>query len=502
MQGIKRVNRNPAETHVQNFMAATNAYAQQLQLKGEATDFLQAKNAREVYGKLIAMSIALSDPGHAKHNDAYNGIKKALDGEHRDTVDTLVSIGEGFALNRMTLAEGFVKTGLSPEKAIGEAMNSLAGNPVFDHFGNLNLLAAQLYQEMAIMDTFAEYGDVFAVPTEDGGTGLDRSRFRAPYEKVTGSAKTMQGDINPANGLRDDNNDTQISLYNEFKNAKTLFQKFPITQAQQDQIIGYAKAVSPALAGFILQSRLFGAAQKQVMRLAEIEAVGGMDAAGSYVPNVGGSYGFLCSAIMLQLVTWDASAPLAASTADWLANPTKLIQKIQNYNWKPVSTSGPLDPSVDPAKMYLDIIRLAQLYAQNNVDFVPRDMALIVPSTWYALASLYPSGGTFNKQLNEMVTTATGGIIRSIKIIPSSLFNYGADIGAAGTTPYNYMMLIAIGCRQEAKPIILPGRTAIPTVTSESVSASYMRFRTELSFGGPMVMQLGGAFLLEFSKAA
>lgn len=501
MKGLKRLNQNPAEQNVQNFLAATNAYAEQLRQRGEPTEFLTARNARDAYAKVMRASIALSDPSNAKHNAAFNAMTEAF-GKNSPAVDYLKSIGETFLRDGRELAESFIKHGSSPEKAVEAAFNSLAGNPVFDHFGNLNLLAGQLYQEMSFMEAFQESGDSFAVPVEPGGTGLDTSRFRAPVEQVSGSAKIMQGDINPAGSLRDDNNRTQISLYNEFKNAITLDSVFSISQANRDQALGYENAVSPALAGFILQNRYFQAAQKQVMKLAELLFVGGQNAAGTYTPNVGGSYGILSSAIQLSLASAGAVSPLAATTADWLANPTKLIQKLVNAIWKPTSTSAPLDPSVDVANMYKELVRVFNLAAQQNINFAPREWALFVPSSWYALGAQYPSGGTFNKQLEEMVSTATGGVINKIKIIPSALLNYGAAIGNGQTNSYNYMVVAAMGCRPEMKPIIVPGQTALPIVTSESVSASIMNFRTEYVFGGPMFMHYGGAFILEFSVAA
>lgn len=501
MQGLRRINANPAEQSVKNFLAATNAYAEQQRKNGEKAEFLSAQNARETYQKLIKTSIALSDPSNSRHNDAFNALTHAF-GRNSGAVDYIHSMGENFLSDSRELAGRFVKAGLSPEKAVEGAFNSLAGNPVFDHYGNLNLLAGQLYQEMAFMEAFLESGDAFAVPVEPGGTGLDTSRFRAPVESVTGSAKIAQGDINPHGTLRDDNNRTQISLANEFKNALTLDSVFSITQAQRDQALGYERSVNPAMAGFILQSRYFGAAQKQVLRLAELLFVGGMNTAGTYVPNVGGSYGILSSAIQLQLSDWNTATPTAAATSDWLAtaNTGKLIQKIQNFYYKPTSVTAQLNSGVDPLFMYQDLVRLFQLPAQQNIDFTQREWCLFVPATWYAFAVQYPSTGTFNKQLQEMVSQAVGGkIVNKITVVPSSLLNYGAAIGNGQTQPYNYMVLIAMGCRQENKPVIMPGQTALPIVTSESVSAAIMNFRTEYIFGGPMFMHYGGAFVMEIS---
>lgn len=506
MLGIKRINTNPAEQTVGNYMVSVNAYNEQQRQKGEKAEFLTAANAREVYKKIIKTAVAFANPAHEKHDVAYNALRSEFQNS-RDPLDYLYDLGQRFMGDSMTLAQSAIEKGkMAPEKAIEFAFNSLAGNPVFDHFGNLNLLAGQMYEEQAIVEAFLEYGDAFAVPQESGGTNLDKSRFRAPVEQVTGSAKILQGDINPRNALKDDNNRTQISLYNEFKDAVTLDTVFSLTQAMRDQALGYEKAVSPALAGFILQNRYFQSAQKQVMKLAELMAAFGLDAAGNYTPNVGGSYGLLSSAIQLQLADWNTATPTPATYSNWQANPTKLLQKIQNFNYKPTSVTAPLDLTKDPSLMYKDMVRLLSLGAQANVNFAPRDWVIFVPTSWYALAMQYPgtqSGGTgqgtFNKQLNEMVLTATGGIINKVKIVPSSLMNYGASNGLGGTNPFNYMVAVAMGCQQENKPVILPGQTAIPYIVSENVSATIMNFRAQYLFGGPMFMHYGGAFMMEFS---
>lgn len=508
MLGIRKINSNPAEQTMENFMAATNAVAEQNRQRGLPAEFLSAANAKETHKKLIKTAVALANPAHEKHNAAFNALKEEF-GHDRTGLDLMHDIGSRYLSDSMTLAQSAQKAGMAPEAAVDFAFNSLAGNPVFDHFGNLNLLGGQLFEEMAVMQSFLDSGDAFAVPEEAGGTGLNRSRFRAPVEQVMGSAKVMQGDINPIDNMQDDHNRTQISLYNEFKNAETLSTVFSITQAMRDQALGYAKAVAPALAGFLLQNRYFGATQKQVMKLAEIHSVFGQDAAGSYTPGVGGSYGLLSSAIQLQLADWAATVPAPATPAQWLAAPTKLVQKIQNAIYKPTSTSAALDISVDPSLMYKEIVRLLMLFAQQNVDFGARLWRVLVPTSWYGLASQYPGTqagtgqGTFNRTLDEMVRAAVGGkIIPKIDIVPSSLMNYGAANGRGGTNSYNYIVAMAMGCRQELKPVIMPGQTAVPYVTSENVSATIMNFRTQFSTGGPMFMHYGGAAVLEISAAA
>ncbi len=507
MLGVKKINTNPAEQKVKNFMVATNAVAKQNQELGEPFEFLSAANAKNVFRKLIETSIALANPASPNHQSAFNTLKAKFEGE-REPVDILADIGSNYMRDVKTLATSAQNAGMESGAAMEFALNSVAGNPVYDHFGNLNLLAGQLYEEMTFVESFLESGDAFAVPTE-GGTGLDKMRFRAPLEQVTGSAKRMNGDINPRSNIQDDNNRTQISLFNEFKNATTLDTVFDITQAMRDQALGYEKAVSPALAGFILQNRYFTASQKQVMKLAELDFVFGMDASADYRPGVGGTYGILSDAIQLQLADYNAAQPTVATFANWNANPTKLIQKIQNFYYKPTSTSGPLDIGVDPSLMYKDIVRLVNLAAQQNVNFTASKWVLYVPTSWYALAVQYPGTqtnggqGTFNKQLNEMVTTATQKkIVQNIEILPSSLLNYGAVKGFGGSNQYNYMVLVAQGCQQENKPVIMPGQTAVPTIVAQNVSAQIMNFRTQYLFGGPMFMHYGGAFILEFSKQA
>jgi len=499
---MRRIESNPASVTVKNFLAATNAVAEQQRQRGEQTEFLSASNAVSAYQKIVKSAIALADGSHPKHKEAFNAYSE-LFGKRGEQLDNLVAIGERFLGNVRDIAKIAVKNGRTPEQAAEFAFNSIMGNPVYDHFGNLNLLASQLYEEQTFMEAFLEYGDAFQVPQEAGGTGLDMVRFRVPLEQVSGSAKITQGDINPASHLRDDQNRTQISLFNEFKNAITLGTVFSITGAQRDQALGYEQSIAPALAGFILQNRYFAASQKQVMKEAETLFVGGQDANSNYVKDVGGSYGMLSSAIQLSLGDAGAAAPSPAVTSDWIANPTKLVQKIVNYFYKPADVTAPLDSSVDSSLMYKEIVRLMTLAAQSNVNFEPRDWVIFVPTSWYALAMQYPGGaGTFNKQLQEMVNAATDGrIIKSIKVLPSSLLNWNANIGQS-VNGYNYIVAIPMGSPQEKKAVILPGQTAIPTIISESVSASIMNFRTQYVFGGPMILHYGGALILEISVQA
>jgi len=509
MRTAKKINNNPAQQHVENFMAASNAYAKQQIEKGQKAEYLSAANAKEAYKKMIRAVVAFANPSSEKHNLAFNSLKKEVNG-NMEVMNSLENMGSEYITAIQRLAETARSRGETMEMAVESAFNSLAGNPIFDHFGNLNVLAGQLYENMALVENFISHGDAFALPVESGGTNQDKSRFRAPIEQVTGSAKTQQGDINPTDHMRDDQNRIQINLNNEFKNAETLAAVFSITQAMRDQALGYAESMPAAMAGFILQNRYFGASQKQVMKLAELKFADGLDSNGNYTPGVGGSYGVLSESIRLALGTsgqpgaYDSANPVVAQGSDWLANPTKLIQKITNFNFIPTAVAGQLQPSGDPALMYKDIVRLVNLAASQNIAFKPKKWVLYVPTSWYALAVQYPNAaGVFNKQLSEMVSTATSGVINAIEVVPSSLMNYRAANAYGGTgSAFNYMMLVAQGCQNEDKPIIMPGQTAIPYVVSENVSSQIMNFRTQYLFGGPMVMHYGGAFLMEFSKAS
>lgn len=500
MIGLKKLG-NPAETTVHNFLQAANAVADQQHKSGNREiKFLSASNAKEVYGQILKAVIALANPANPKHNDAHNALKKEL-GNNVEALNSLEAVGEKVISNVKELATSFNKNGFKAEEAFDGAFNSLMGNPVYDHFGNINLLAGQLYQNKTFLENFISKGDAFSVPSEAGGTGTAVSRFRVPVEKITGSAKKYQGDINPQSHIQNDTNRLQHSILNEYKNASTLYATFSITQDQKNQALGYAKSVSPALAGFILQNRYFASSQEYVMKLAEGLFVDGMDSAGSYIPNVGGSYGILSAAIQLQLADWNTAAPVPASSSDWLTNTTKLIQKIQNFYAKPASITAPLPASLGTDLMYKDIVRLFSLPALNNVDY-SGNWTLYVPASWYALAVQYPASGTFNKQLVEMVKAATGDkIIQSIDIQPSSLLDYRAA-NMHGASQHNYMIAVAHGAPTEKKSIIMPGQTALPTVVADNVSSQLMNFTTQYQFGGPMVVQYGGVFLLEFSQAA
>ena len=197
----------------------------------------------------------------------------------------------------------------------------------------------------------------------------------------------------------------------------------------------------------------------------------------------------------------EATVYYPLTSAEWAENPTKLIQKITNFYFKPSNVAAPL-PIGDSEDMYSELVRLISLYVIQNVDLQAKELVIFVPTTWYSQAMQYPSGGTFNKQLQEMVMTATDGkLVSKIKVEPSSLMNYGANIGT-GTNAYNYMLLLAMGSPVEKKAVVMPGQTTIPTVIALPSNASLMSFQVKYATGGAMVKQYGGAYVLEFSVQA
>lgn len=507
MRSLKKLKKNHSEEIVNGFLTATNAYAKMQEENGYPSPRLSAANAKDVFKKLVVRSTQLVNRQSPQHNAAYQEFGAQLRGKSDSAFNALENIGESYLSQAVSIAQELAKTGLNAEQSMEGAFNTIAGNPVFDHFANLQALAAQLYQDQTLINTWLDSGDAFSLPIEPGGTGTDKSRFRAPTEQVVGSAKVYQGDINPRGHFVDDENRLQINLNNEFKDAVTLSHLFTIDQDMRNQALGYQAAVAPALAGFILQNRYFTGAQTATMKLAELMFAFGTNPAGSYTAGVGGSYGLLSPSIQLQLSDWDVAVPTTAVASDWAANPTTLIQKIQNYYALPTDATAQLDTSIDPSLYYKDIVRLFTLFAQQNVNFKQRYWALFVPTPFWGIAMQYPgtqsgsSGqGTFNKNLQEMVSTATGGLINKIEVLPSNLMNYAASNNNGTTNGYNYMVAVAMGCEQEYKPIIMPGQTAVPYIVSTQVNSQLMEFRVQYPFGGPMFMQFGGAAILEFSN--
>ena len=188
------------------------------------------------------------------------------------------------------------------------------------------------------------------------------------------------------------------------------------------------------------------------------------------------------------------------SQANWAANKTKLIQKIQNHHVT-LADNSPIPAQAGTVNMYQDIVRLLGLAAQQAVAYsASGKWTLYVPASFYASAVQYPASGTFNKQLLEMVRVAVDNqIVKSIEIVPSALLDYRAA-NSYGKKQWNYIVAVAHGAENGRKPIIMPGQTAVPTVVSDNVSSQIMNFTCQYQFGGPMVMQYGGVYVLEFSK--
>lgn len=498
----KIISKNPNAEKIKSFLTVTNAYAEQMRQAGEPYEFLTAKNAPEVFKKLIGLSIAVSDPSHVKHKNAVAQVRNSFPKASIEAVNLFEKMGESFSRKVQEIATVYAAKGLNNEKAVEGAFNSLMGNPIYDHFGNLNLLSSQLYEEQIIVNSFIDSGDAINMPIVSGGDGTSLSRFRSPSEKVSGSSKAYQGDTNPQGIEYNDSNRIMIDLYNEFKNVKWLYDWVEITSDMRDQYLMYESVVAPALAGFILQQRYMDTAQRFLMKQAELAVVGGLDSRQNYVPGVGGSYGLLSDNILLEKSDAGNANPTPASGSEWAANPTKLIQKITNYWYKPTDVEAPLETLSDSSLMYKEITRLLALAAINNIEFSPREWKLFVPTAWFPIGVQYPSGGTFNKQLQEMVKTANADkIINKITIEPSSLMNYGANVGT-GTNPYNYIVLMAVGSPTDKKPIVLPGQTTIPTVIAQPSTSARMNFKIQYATGGIMVKQYGGCFVLEFSNEA
>lgn len=504
MFGIKRINPNPTEQTVKNFMTVANAYADMEIRNGNASkvSYMSAENAAPLYKKMLNMVSAAANPNHEKHNVAFNAIKEEVGG-NREFMNSIQEVGSQINQQIISIANNAIEKNktLTPEKALEIAVNSMAGNPVYDQFGNIGMLSGQMYEDMVLVKSMIEGGDAFQLPQEQvAGTGTSTSRFRVPVEHITGSAKTRQGDINPTSRSQSDNNRTQVNLTSEFKNAKTIEAEFSISRDMINQFLGYQNAVSPALAGFVLQSRYVDANNQFVLKQAEVEFADGLDSTASYTPNVGGSYGLLSPNIMFDHTGNNTANPSLATNADWAANPTKLIQRITNFNYITPTPTNPL-PEGDPLLLYKDIIRLFKLPATRNVNFGQKTWKMFVPTSWYGIAMQYAATtGIFNKQLNEMVTTATNGLINNIEIVQSSLMNARTNI--YGVAIPNHIAIMPSGSPADKKAIIMPGQTASPYVISENISSELMAFRTLMNFGGPMVVKYNGVYVMQFTKTA
>jgi hypothetical protein len=491
--------RTAAQQHFQNWFTMANAFAKFQEEKGVSAPRLTAANARDTYTKLMKTLSEVGNTTSTGHNAAFNALRSEI--QDREAIGGVVSLAESIYRKGAAIANAAMQNGMSPEAAQAVAVNSIAGNPNYDHFANLNVMAEQLYEQKTFIASFIENGDAFALPVESGSTGSATSRFRAPVAQTTGSAKTYQGDVNPFGDSRhNDTNGIQVNFTNEFKDAKTEYATFIIDQAMRDQALGYAQAVSPALAGLVLQNLYTTAAMEYCMKNAELAFVDGQVPGASYERYVGGNYGLLSPNVILSLADAANASPMAATGSDWTANPTKLIQKIANFNYKPASITAQLPASADGALVYKDVVRLINLYAMTNVDVRPTSLTLYVPTSYYGFAVQY-LGDLYTKQLDEAIRQATGGIVRKLEIKPSGLLGYRAA-NSVGAAQNNFFALVAHGAPNGKKGLIFPGQTVVPQISSENVSQQRMSFSAQYIHGGPMVMQTNQVFLLEFSVAA
>ena len=55
---MKRIPKNPSQDRINNFLAVTNAFAEQQRQLGEPTEFLRKDKAAERYEELMIMAIA------------------------------------------------------------------------------------------------------------------------------------------------------------------------------------------------------------------------------------------------------------------------------------------------------------------------------------------------------------------------------------------------------------------------------------------------------------
>lgn len=498
MLNAKQISPNISGDKIKNWLAITNAIAEQRTKSGIPTPAISAQNARDVYGKIVKSVMAFANPGASEHNAAFNAIKGTM--SERSALDTLENLGRGLLANASKVRNNAKKSGMSDSEASAFAVNSIAGQSTFDHFLNLSITAEQLMEQKTFLGAFTELGDAYALPVEAGANGTDKSRFRAPITQSVGSPKIVNGAINPARQslLYPDNNSGQINLTNEFKDAVTIAENFAITADQQSNFLGYASAVAPALAGYVLQNLLTESVNENVLRLAEILFVDGLDAFGNYTPNVGGSYGLLSPAVQLLLADAASASPSLAQASDWTANPTKLIQTINNFNVV-LGTPNAQIPvnSANAAKFYADIVRLLNLYATANVATSATRLVLYVPTYFFGNLTQY-LGNLYTKQLGEAVRQATGGVVENIEIRASGLLGYRAA-NSYGQSQLNYFALVAHGAPTGKKGVILPGVTATPIVSSNVVSQEEMWFTSRYIFGGPMLLHTSQVFLMQFN---
>ena len=483
------------EQQFQNWYVVRNAYADAHRKDGCVA--VNESTARAEYKALTERLLAVSNTAHPEHNTAMADLRKRFEGAN---IDHIVDMAHGLRGKLNGIAQNAIKAGMSVENAQATALNAYFGNPGYDQFAGLNQLAEQLYEQLTFAESFIAEGDAVQLSPELANSAGAISRFRIPRVEASGASKQRLGDLNPYGDDRTySNNLAQISLYNEFKDAHTEAQGFIIENDQEAALLGYARSIAPALAGFVLQNQLFATIEQQVMQAVERIIVDGWGSAS--FDGETGNYGLLSSNILLALGSAGAASPALATGADWAANPTKLIQKITNYNFKPADRTAPL-PSVstaDAANIYADLIRLLNLIAKTNVA-TSKKVVLYMPTSMYASLVQFLASGTLNKTLGIALKEATFGVIGEIEIKTSGLLN--ARTNSLGVTQYNHVVAVVHGAPTGRKGILLPMATATPRITTGVVSEQRSSFAAQLTFGGPMVIQRGQVFDLEFSVQA
>jgi hypothetical protein len=127
-------------------------------------------------------------------------------------------------------------------------------------------------------------------------------------------------------------------------------------------------------------------------------------------------------------------------------------------------------------------------------------VVLYVPTSIYSILVQYLSTGTFNRTLGEALKLAIGGTIENIEVKASGLLN--ARTNSLGAAQYNNVVAVVHGAPTGRKGILLPMATATPRITTGVVSEQRSSFAAQLTFGGPMVIQRGQVFILDFSVNA
>lgn len=482
-----------ADQQFKNWLTVRNAYARQKMAEGCMP--VNEITGRAEYEKLTHSLLSVANTRAADHNDRMTALRASFGGA---PVDHVVDMAHGLRSRLNAIAQNAIKSGASAENAQVTALNAYFGNPGFDQFAGLNQLAEQLYEQLTFVQSFVEEGDAIQLAPEIAASAGAISRFRIPRVEASGASKTRLGDLNPYGDDRVySNNFAQVSLINEFKNAHTESQGFIIESDQQAALLGYARSIAPALAGFVLQNQLFVAIEQQIMQAAERIFIDGWGSAS--FDGSSGNYGLISDSVCLSLASAGAASPALANAADWTANPTKLVQRITNYNFKPTDRTAPLQSGANVSNVYADIIRLLNLIALTNVA-TSKKVVLYVPTSMYSMLVSYLQTGTFNRTLGEALKAAVTGVIGEIEVKSSGLLN--ARVNSLGVQQYNHVVAVVHGAPTGKKAIISPMATATPRITTGVVSEQRSSFAAELTFGGAMIVQRGQVFDLEFSVQA